>query len=52
MFFIRISGCQAQGKTNIMIYKFNFIEKILLNKDIIPHQLADMGSNVLKLEKS
>lgn len=29
-----------------MIYKFNFIEKILLNKDIIPHPFADVGSNV------
>jgi O-methyltransferase/methyltransferase family protein len=29
-----------------MIYKFNFIEKILLSKDIIPHPLSDIGSNV------
>ncbi|MCC7301023.1 MAG: hypothetical protein IT233_00120 [Bacteroidia bacterium] len=28
-----------------MIYKFNFIEKILLSKDIIPHPFADVGSN-------
>lgn len=29
-----------------MIYKFNIIEKILLNNDIIPHPFADIGSNV------
>ena len=29
-----------------MIYKFNFIEKMLLNKDIIAHPFADIGSNV------
>jgi cyclopropane fatty-acyl-phospholipid synthase-like methyltransferase len=29
-----------------MIYKFNFIEKLLLSKDIIPHPLSDIGSNV------
>ena len=29
-----------------MIYKFTFIEKVLLNKDIIAHPFADIGSNV------
>lgn len=29
-----------------MIYKFNFIEKILLNNDIIPHPFADASSSV------
>lgn len=28
-----------------MIYKFNFIEKILLSRDIIPHPLVDIGTN-------
>lgn len=27
-----------------MIHRFNFIEKLLLNKDLIPHPFADIGS--------